>query len=160
MLRRAFHRAPDARASREKHKHLQLGDVADGDVVLDGALALDGRVEVVVVVDDGAVRGGAGAGVAADVPCRRRRLAELGEHCVHRRRCKPRSQLHISSGNRQTPGEVVPAPRASDGAAAIGRPGTSAHADIAEPAKAKLREDGRWCMWIFGVCTRVKRAKI
>lgn len=41
--------------------------MADG-VVLAGALALDGRVEVAVVVDDGAVRGGAGAGVAADVP--------------------------------------------------------------------------------------------
>ena len=63
--------------------------MADGAVILDGALALDGRIEAGVVVDDGAVRGGAGAGVAADVPCRRRRLAELGEHRVHRRRCKP-----------------------------------------------------------------------
>lgn len=78
--------------------YLQLGDVADGAVVLDGALALDGRVEGGVVVDVRAVRGGACAGVAADVPCRRSRLAELGEHRVHRRRCKPKegggSHLH------------------------------------------------------------------
>ena len=63
--------------------------MADGAVILDGALALDGRVEAGVVVDFCAVRGGAGAGIAADVPCRRRCLAELGEHRVHRRRCKP-----------------------------------------------------------------------
>jgi len=67
--------------------------VADG-VVLAGAFALDCRVEVWVGVDVGPVRGGAGAGVAADVPCRRRRLAELGEHSVHRRRCKPKTGSH------------------------------------------------------------------
>ena len=44
--------------------------MADGAVILDGALALDGRVEAGVVVDFCAVRGGAGAGVAADVPRR------------------------------------------------------------------------------------------
>jgi hypothetical protein len=65
---------------------LQLGDVADG-VVLGGAVALDGRVGGRVVVDVGAVRGDAGAGVAADVPCRQRRQLELGEHSVQRRRC-------------------------------------------------------------------------
>jgi hypothetical protein len=65
---------------------LQLGDVADG-VVLGGAVALDGRVGGRVVVDVGAVRGDAGAGVAADVPCRQRRQLELGEDSVQRRRC-------------------------------------------------------------------------
>ncbi len=89
-LRQAIRRTPGARAPREGRRHLQLGDPADG-VVLEGAVALDGRVEVGVVVDRGAVRGGAGAGVAADVPCRRRQrrlLPELREHRVQRRRCK------------------------------------------------------------------------
>jgi hypothetical protein len=135
------------RASREEHKHLQLGDVAEGDVVLDGALALDGRVEVVVVFDDGAVRGDAGAGVAADVPCRRRCLVELGEHRVHRRRCKKTGLTpHIHSRNRN---RAAPAPRPSDGPAVIGRPGISAHADIAEPAKANSQAGG--CgLWTCG----------
>jgi hypothetical protein len=84
-------------------KHLQLGDVADGAVVLDGALALDGRVESGVVVDVRAVRGGACAGVATDVPCRRSRLAELGEHRVHRRRCKPKEGVHICASSRNGP---------------------------------------------------------
>lgn len=56
----AIHRTPRART------HLQLGDAADG-AVLEGAVAGDGRVEA-GVVDGGAVRRPAGAGVAAEVP--------------------------------------------------------------------------------------------
>lgn len=59
-------------ASRVQRVYLQSGDVAEG-AVLVGAVALDGRVEVGVVVQRRVVRGGAAAGVAADVPRRRRR---------------------------------------------------------------------------------------
>lgn len=67
-------------------RHLQLGDVADG-VVLAGALALDGRVEVRVCVDVGAVRGGAGAGIAAAAEPRWPH-AEPAKHPFQRIRCK------------------------------------------------------------------------
>lgn len=66
--------------------HLQPRDVADG-VVLVGAVAFDTRVQVWAAVHVGPVSGGAGAGVAADVPCRRRLQPELGEQCIQRRRC-------------------------------------------------------------------------
>lgn len=51
--------------------YVQSDDVADGAGV-EGAVALDGRVDVGVVVDAGLVDGDAAAGLAADVPRRRR----------------------------------------------------------------------------------------
>ena len=59
--------------------------MAEG-AVLVGAVALDGRVEVGVVVQRRVVRGGAAAGVAAHVPRRRRPQPQLPQDGVHRRR--------------------------------------------------------------------------
>ena len=56
-------------------------------VVLIGAVALDGRVDVGVVVDVGGVDGDAAAGLAADVPRRRRAQAPSPQNRVQRRRC-------------------------------------------------------------------------
>jgi hypothetical protein len=140
--------------------------VADGAVVLDGALALDGRVEGGVVVDVRAVRGGACAGVAADVPCRRSRLAELGKHRVHRRRCKPKEGgftfALAAEMDRLRPRPLLPASaRDQGGAAVIGRPGIGTRADTAEPAKAKIRVGPRWwCVdFFFFVCVCARRGQ-
>ena len=56
------------RAGGAKEEHLQLGDAADGVVAWRAGFALDGRVDDDAVVVVGVVGGGAGAGVAADVP--------------------------------------------------------------------------------------------
>lgn len=66
--------------------------MADGAVAAAGrAGASDARVEVVVSVEPGAVDGGAAAGVAADVPRRRRHrlLAPSPQDGVQRCRCTP-----------------------------------------------------------------------
>lgn len=61
--------------------------MADGGVVV-RADALDGRVDVGVVVDLGVVDGDAAAELAADVPRRRRAQAPSPQDRVHRRRCR------------------------------------------------------------------------
>lgn len=71
----------------DRVRHLQAGDVADS-VVLVRAVAPDARVQVWDAVHDSAVRGSAGARVATDVPCGRRRLPELDEDRLQRARCK------------------------------------------------------------------------
>ena len=63
----------------------QSRDVAER-IVLVGAVALDGRVEGRVVVELRVVRRRAAAGVAADVPRRRRAQPQLAQDRVHRRR--------------------------------------------------------------------------
>lgn len=91
--------------------------MADG-VVPVGAVALDARVEVGVVVDEGVVRRRAGARVAADVPLRlrlrrRRLLPEPREQRVQRRRCETKphqKRVHIPAG-----GQRLSPPRPSDG---------------------------------------------
>ena len=67
-------------------RNLQFGDVANGGVVV-GAVALDGRVDVGVVVDVGGVDGDAAAGLAADVPRRRRFQPPSPQDRVQRRHC-------------------------------------------------------------------------
>jgi hypothetical protein len=64
--------------------NLQRGDVADGGCIV-GAVALDARVDVAAVVDVGVVDGGAAAGLAADVPRRRRAQAPSPQDGVQRR---------------------------------------------------------------------------
>jgi hypothetical protein len=65
----------------------QSDDVAEC-VVLVGAVALDGRVERRVVVQRRVVRRGPAAGVAADIPRRRRAQPQLAQDRVHCRRCQ------------------------------------------------------------------------
>lgn len=67
--------------------YVQLGDVADGRVVV-GAVALDARVDGFAVIDVGRfVDGDAAARVAGDVPCRRRLRAPPPQNRVQRRHC-------------------------------------------------------------------------
>jgi len=70
----------------EEVRNLQFGDVANGGVVV-GAVALDGWVDVGVVVDVGGVDGDAAAGFAADVPRRRRLQPPSPQDRVQRRHC-------------------------------------------------------------------------
>lgn len=63
--------------------YFQPGDVADG-AGIEGAVALDGRVDIGVDVHSGVVDGGAAAGLAADVPIRRRDQAPSPQDRVER----------------------------------------------------------------------------
>lgn len=62
----ASHRAPGVQL-RQSWAYVQLGDVADG-AGIEGAVALDARVEIGVAVQAAVVDGDAAAGLAADVP--------------------------------------------------------------------------------------------
>lgn len=69
-------------------RHLQLGDVADG-VVLVRTVAFDSRVHGWVSVDVGAVRGRAGARVdAASEPRWPQSAPEFVKHPLQRIRCE------------------------------------------------------------------------
>ena len=85
-LRWQIDRRSGALGGRGRWRNLQFGDVANGGVVV-GAVALDGRVDVGVAVDVGGVDGDAAAGLAADVPRRRRLQPPSPQDRVQRRHC-------------------------------------------------------------------------
>lgn len=60
--------------------------MADG-AGIEGAVALDGRADIGVDVHSGVVDGGAAAGLAADVPIRRRDQAPSPQDRVDRSHC-------------------------------------------------------------------------
>lgn len=72
-----------------------------------GAVALDGRVEVWVVVQRRVIGGRAAARVAAHVPRRRRAQPQLPQYRVHRRRCHAQTTLYISVGEPKIQQELI-----------------------------------------------------